>query len=56
MTCVTSYVCCSAVLPPDMLHLLPHQLRDLLNWHIQTHGDHLVCTAIRCIVAQQLIV
>ncbi|KAF8061061.1 tmem97 [Scenedesmus sp. PABB004] len=31
-----------SVLPPHLLALVPHQLRDLLQWHIRTNGDHLV--------------
>lgn len=39
-----------AVLPPSMLSMLPHQLRDLLQWHIRTHNDHLVSAAACCAV------
>jgi hypothetical protein len=31
-----------AVLTPELLRLVPQQLKDLLQWHITTHGDHLV--------------
>jgi hypothetical protein len=35
-------VCFTAVLPAHLQHLVPHQLRDLLQWHIKQHNDHLV--------------
>ncbi|KAF6255027.1 hypothetical protein COO60DRAFT_1537625, partial [Scenedesmus sp. NREL 46B-D3] len=37
--CVMWFV---SVLPPHMLAMLPQQLKDLLQWHIETNGDHLV--------------
>lgn len=38
-------LCClvlCAVLTPELLQLVPQQLKDLLQWHINTNGDHLV--------------
>jgi hypothetical protein len=36
------------VLPQDLAKSFPQQLKDLLQWHINTNGDHLVSGAGCC--------